>query len=342
VKPEDAAALVEQAVEVAREVTCPEEYESVWALLSQVALDGAVSLRLGTNLLGSADPVARATGCDLLGVASDLHEAVREDAATAMLSLAAVEDDDDARWSIARALGATQDRRAVPALVSLADHADPDVRFQVASALPLVSPGDPEGADILALLRLTRDPDPEVRNWATFGLGFLVEIDSLAVREALWERTGDTFREAREEGIRGLARRHDPRAVALLAELLDDEDGAHVHTFQAAAILGAPELLPYLENYDPEDIGVAEALSACDPAARDRLDELAAALLRALHRQLPSADVALYAHRFDTGLTLDVTISADTRSWSVEALLKQAGNDPEQAARLALAGATSD
>jgi HEAT repeat protein len=339
--PEGATALAEQAVEVARKVTCSEEYEPVWALLRQIAADGVTSLRLGTSLVDSSDPVARATGCDLLGLASGLDEAIREAAAGVLLSLAAAENDTDVQWSIARALGATGDQRAVPVLVALSDHADPDVRFQVAAALPRVWAGDPDGVDILAMIRLTGDPDPEVRNWATFGLGFLIDVDTVAVRAALWARTSDDFDEARAEGVRGLARRHDRRSVTLLAELLDDEGGAHVLTFLAAAVLCAPELLPHLQNYDPKDIGVADALSACDPVARDRRDELAVALLGAVHRQLPGADLGLYADWFEPGLTLDVRIGGETHSWSVESLLERAGGDPERAARLAIADTTS-
>lgn len=93
-----------------------------------------------------------------------------------------------------------------------------------------------------------------------------MNTDTEAVRAALWARTSDDYAEARAEGIRGLAQRRDRRVITMLAELLDDEDGAHVHTFHAAQVLGAPELLPHLLKYDPADYGVAEAIRACDPA----------------------------------------------------------------------------
>ncbi|MER7752133.1 HEAT repeat domain-containing protein [Kitasatospora sp. NPDC097643] len=340
--PNDAAAVLVQAVEVARTVTCPEEYQAVWALLEPLAADAALSLRLGTGLLGSADPAARATGCDLLGLASDRDESVRGDAASAMVSLAAGESDDDVQWSIARALGATQDERALPVLVSLSEHDDPDVRFQVASSLPSVVTPSPEDPGIPVLIRLTGDPDPDVRNWATFGLGFLVDVDTPAVRAALWERLGDDCRDAREEGIRGLARRHDERAVGPLAELLDDDEGADLHTFEAAAVLGARELLPHLENYDPQSPWVAEALTACDPVLRARQDEAAWELLGTVQQRLPEAKVSLCAPRFDAGLTLDLATAGDAFSWSVGALLERSGGDPGRAAALVVADATSD
>jgi hypothetical protein len=215
------------------------------------------------------------------------------------------------------------------------DLADSDVRLHIATTLPSEWSGGPDGADVATMIRLSEDPDPEVRNWATFGLGFLMDVDSEAIRAALWARTGDDSGEVRAEGIRGLARRHDRRAVPLLAELLDDEDGAHVLTFTAAAVLGSPELLPHVLNYDPADAGVAEALAACDPVTRGRRDEMAAVLPDSIARQLPGADVALFAECFEPGLTLKVSAGAETFHWSVEALLKRAGGDPEEAARLA-------
>jgi HEAT repeat protein len=140
--------LLRQAVLVVRDAACEQDYEPVWPLLSQVAQDGPAALRLGTALLQSGDPAERAVGCDLLGVTSDLHEAQREAAASALLAAGATERDGDVQWSIARALGATADPRAVPLLVRLTGHADPDVRFQVALSLPSVWSGDPAGAEV--------------------------------------------------------------------------------------------------------------------------------------------------------------------------------------------------
>lgn len=326
--------LIERAVQLARPAGDEEEYEAVRELLREVAADGPVALRLGRALLDAPDPVVRATGCDLLSNASELHESVHQDVATTVLAIAARESDDHVCRSIARALGAAQDRRAVPVLVALADHTDEVVRLQVAVSLPSVATGEADGADVRTLIRLARDQDEEVRNWATFGLGFQLEVDTREIRDALWERVGDEHRDAREEAIRGLARRHDPRAIALIAELLDEDD-AHVHTFYAAAILGAPELLPHLEAYEPDGHGVAEALAACDPAVRAQQDADAWALLLAVDERLPEARAALSADRFDTGLTLRVGAEGE---YSVEALLARAGGDPAQAAALVHSG----
>jgi HEAT repeat protein len=326
--------LVTRAVEVARTVTGPQEYEGVWQILHRAAADGPASLPAGIRLLGSSDPVARSVGCDLLGCASDLHESVRVDAASALLALASSETDVDVNWSIACALGRTADERAVPALVALAEHPDSDVRRQVAQALPSVATGYLEGAEIGALIRLTGDPDSEVRNWATFGLGSQTDVDTSAVRQALWARVGDDNGDAHEEAVFGLARRRDPRAASLLIELLDAEEGLHTWGFDAAACLRDPVLLPHLIDYDPTDRGVAIVLLECDPAARAERDEFAAALFDTLHDRIQTVEFTLFSTCTEPGLTLETTLSGRTHSWSVDALIETAGGDPERAADL--------
>ncbi|MFE2917661.1 HEAT repeat domain-containing protein [Kitasatospora indigofera] len=328
------SALVEQAARRAG----PGARTALRALLSDFAEDGGRALRLGTGLLGSADPLVRRAGCELLAEAAGRHESgVREAVTTAVLALAAGQDPDhQVQRAAVRALGAGQDARAVPVLLALAGHPDAEVRRAVAEALPTVSTDDP-GPVLPALIRLTGDADPEVRNWATFALGFQIDADSPEVRAALWSRTTDEDAAAREEGVRGLARRRDPRAVPLIAELLDDEAGAHVLTFRAAAILGAAELLPHLEHYDPADPGVADALAGCDPAARARDEAFAAALLDALHRRAPDSDAAVHAERFETGLTLTLTVAGEILHWSVEGLSGRSAGAPERAAVIVLA-----
>ncbi|MEU3565152.1 HEAT repeat domain-containing protein [Kitasatospora sp. NPDC006786] len=311
--------------------------------------DGRGAVARALDLLGSPRPVERALGCDLLGFASDAHEDVRAGAADALVALAARESEPEVLRSLARALDRTQDRRAVPVLVALAGHRDPEVRQRTAIALGGFDSGLPDGPDVRALIALARDPDPEVRNWATFSLGFQSGADTPAVRAALWERTRDAGPDVRAEGVRGLARRRDPRATAPLSELLADPDGAEVLTFRAAEILGAPELLPLLEDYDPDDHGVAEALAACDPARKARLDEAAWALVRALERLRPELSAAVWATRCEPGLTLGLgsgpdapgydapgagTPGPDAPGYDVGALLARAGHDPLRAAEL--------
>ncbi|MBB5783532.1 HEAT repeat domain-containing protein [Nonomuraea jabiensis] len=126
----------------------------------------------------SPDPAERKIGCDLLGKVAQAEESLREPVLLAVLEPAAAETDRAVHTSIARALGCTDDDRAVPELLRLAGHPDEDVRFYVAWSLPLD------------------------------------RADDDAVIEALWARVGDQDAEAREEAIAGLARRRDRRVAA--------------------------------------------------------------------------------------------------------------------------------
>ncbi|GAA1256953.1 hypothetical protein GCM10009665_54190 [Kitasatospora nipponensis] len=335
------AELVGQALAVARVADeadgWDEHGDEYHALLWRAAADEVGAPPLGLELLGSGDPVERAAGCELLGRASDQHEALRAGTATTLVALAEREREADVCGALARAIERTYDPRAVPVLIALAGHRDAEVREVVAGSFAGVLTGRPDGPDIHTLLALTRDTDPQVRNWATFTLGFQAEVDSPAIRAALWERTTDEFADAREEGIRGLARRHDPRAVPLLVELLDDPDGAVLLTFDAARIMGVPELLPALLAYDPDGTGVTAAVHACDPQRRGLLASRAWELLVELDRLRPDLGAAVSMNRFDPELSLDLTAAVGSPGYSVEALLARAGGSPLRAAELAAA-----
>jgi HEAT repeat protein len=96
-------------------------------------------------------------------------------------------------------------------------HASSDVRFAVAVALGNFA-NDPRCVD--TLLALMQDVDQDVRDWAAFGLGVQGDLDSEAIRDALWERMSDPNRNVREESLVGLGKRKDQRALpALIAEL---------------------------------------------------------------------------------------------------------------------------
>ena len=68
------------------------------------------------------------------------------------------------------------------------------------------------------------DDDPDVRDWATFGLGTQVATDSAEVRDALADRLADADEDVRREALVGLARRRDRRAVNTAMHVLADDD----------------------------------------------------------------------------------------------------------------------
>ncbi|WP_052433471.1 HEAT repeat domain-containing protein [Streptacidiphilus carbonis] len=331
------------AARVAQAAEAEHDWDAYRALAWEAAKEerGVTALRCGLELLESARLLEREVGCDLVGNAADQHAALRDEAVTALLALAEVETEVCVLLSLVRGLGQTQDPRAVHVLVRLSRHGDADLRRQVASDITFVNSGLPDGPDVQALIQLTQDQDPEVRNWAAFTLGFQLEQDTTAIRDALWKCTTDEYSEVREEGARGLARRHDPRAVPLIAELLDSDDGAHIFTFDAAEILGVPELLPSLDTYEPDSPGTDQATAACDPVRRARIEHDAWRVVEQLEKLHPDLGAALVSPRYESVHSIKVTHREMVdASYDAVSLLARAGGEPARAAELVVADLT--
>ncbi len=119
------------------------------------------------------------------------------------------------------ALGHLSVSGAVPVILRYQDHPDPQVRFGVAFALGSFGE-DPDAA--LALRRLFKDSDAEIRDWSVFGLGVLWDSDSAEIREDLLERLQDPDENVREEAAVGLAKRGERRLLPDLLKMLEDDE----------------------------------------------------------------------------------------------------------------------
>lgn len=339
----DVARQLAHAVDRARTARGDHDREAVWDLLYEVAHLPGPAVEVAATEITCADPLRRSIAADLLGVVADCHAPYASRATTVLLDAHRSEAHLGVHRSLARALG-HGDRRAIPILVGYATHPDTEIRLAAARSLPSAMYDAPDDAGVAALLRLSGDVDPEVRNWATFGFGWQLPVDSGEIRDALWARTADPYPEARQEGIRGLARRRDARVVPLVAALLMDDD-AHLSTFDAAAFLGDPALLPALAMYNPADQGVAEAMTECDPAARAVRDARAWELFETVGRRFPELPVALYCERYELGIFLDIApierpsgtpvpVAVAMGGCRVDELLARAGGDVDRAADL--------
>src|SRR5262249_3447152 len=143
----------------------------------------------------------------------------------------------------------------------LASHASDEVRHSLAYCLGRRD--EPIARETLIVL--SRDRDPEVRDWATFGLGSLSDVDSDDIRAALIARLEDSNPDVRGEALMGLALRRDSRTVhAILRELRrpDCTDFA----IEAAAELQSEQLVQHLQKLlqaSPQSQRVRAALDAC-------------------------------------------------------------------------------
>ena len=206
----------------------PDDSDERWAhvttlhyLNSDAALDAAV------ELCHSAEPIRRQLGVDILAqlgkYKSDDCDVVfdrphRDRVVGLLLRMLESEDEPAVLASIGYAFGHQDDPRGIEPLAALSDHPDEDVRYAVVWG---ISRHDVDLA-VETLIKLSSDTDSDVRDWATFGLGTMIDRDTPQVREALAGRLSDPDSDTRDEAIVGLATRGDPRALEPLLALLAD------------------------------------------------------------------------------------------------------------------------
>lgn len=170
----------------------------------------------------SKDTLRRARGIDVLAQLGKTVEHPANsfpDESYAIVSRLAQQENDP--WpliSAISALGHLDNSLAIPLIVRFATHINGDVRFQVACALGSF-PNDI--SSVKTLLLLTKDTEENVRDWATFGLGVLGDVDSEEIRDALIVRLGDSNEDVREEAMVGLSKRKDQRVLPSLMEALE-------------------------------------------------------------------------------------------------------------------------
>lgn len=215
---------------------CPQEREAGAQILNQLGIPQRAFPRESLALLGR-----------MLGTEAD----------TAVLA------------AVCFALGYLELPETVPLLVPFKGHPDAEVRFAVTHALAACE--EPEA--VAALIDLSEDSDSDVRDWATFGLGCQIDLDTPAVREALARRLEDADEDCRFEAMAGLARRKDSRAFAPVRAILADGDPSD-YVLEAAAALGDPRLLPELLrlSQDPdyrEHHRLREAIQRCRAGGAD-------------------------------------------------------------------------
>src|SRR5262245_53303755 len=160
-------------------------------------------LEVARGLCASDCPVERTLGVNVLGQLGIPTRAFPEETVALLLGVLEAETDEEVLAATCVAFGHTQDPRAVPKLARLRTHQSEDVRFAVAFGLG----GYTEPEAIETLIELSADPDDLVRDWATFGLACQIDVDTPAIREALYLRLTDPDETTRGEALVGLARR---------------------------------------------------------------------------------------------------------------------------------------
>ncbi|MGH9126965.1 MAG: HEAT repeat domain-containing protein [Acidimicrobiales bacterium] len=123
----------------------------------------------------------------------------------------------------------------------------------------------------MSSIQLSRDPGREIRDWATFGLGSILDLDSPAVRQALVDRLADEDIDTSCEALVGLAERHDERAFQITVELLTSKSVPRL-AVAAARALADHRLLRALEAlrgwWDVDVELLDHAIGACSLITR--------------------------------------------------------------------------
>ena len=208
-------------------------------------------------------------------------------------------DDPDALVAAVDALGDVWEPGSAAVLLDHVPLAHPDARVRLAlvRALPgggVVAGGALAERVVEALVTLTRDEEPRVRDWAAFGLA-QVGADTPAVRDALVFLLDDQDPDTRSEALLALASTGDDRARTALLTRLGSGTDLTLLELEAAVALADPALHPELLRLaddwagDDDDFTplLDAALARSRPGAADDARRAEAAVVEEVHRVVP-------------------------------------------------------
>lgn len=226
-------------------------------------------LEAAARLISSDDGRERRLGVDILAQGQVAQKPMRDRAIPLLLDLVARERDPTAVASLCHTFGHLHDPATIGAVRVWATHPDENIRFGVHGLT-----GYEDDRAIQTLIQLSADDDGGVRDWATFGLGTEIAMDTPAIRGALRARLDDPDGDTRMEALAGLARRCDPGVINALRVLLADTD-VDTLPLEAGLVLAAPAFHGALERlagaWEREEVlmnviaTMEEAICACQP-----------------------------------------------------------------------------
>ncbi len=248
-----------------------EDNETYWDLVWILRARGSdEEFEAASRLCESQNPKERSLGVDILGYLGIPERSYPKECGEILLNLCKSEENPNVLSSIGYAFGHLGDSRGVVPLVKLKSHRDADVRMGVVFGLLCQE----EELAIQALIDLSCDEDEDIRNWATFSLGYQIETNTQAIRDALFQRVileigeEDTIAEIRGEALLGLAIRKDERVInPLIAELSCGCVGRL--SVEAAKEIEDTRLYPVLielqQWWDVDSELLQEAITSCQP-----------------------------------------------------------------------------
>lgn len=164
-------------------------------------------------------------GCSILSQLGSPELPFGQQSFPLVVSVLIKTSDIDTLASAISALGWLGDLRGADFVLPYLNHEEWVVRYWVTQSLTSLAK---DARCIDGLIHMTTDPAVEVRDWATFGLGTMINADTPAIRAALVARLEDEDLTVRGEALVGLAIRQDRRVIEPL--LRDLEAGTYKHS----------------------------------------------------------------------------------------------------------------
>jgi len=255
-----------------------EEDDRFWEIIRFLHLNRQDAFEPCVKLCKDPSSQARRLGVDILSQLGLAEKEFDNEILELLLKMLKTETDDDVLYAI----GVANSHRNFPELIEplalLANHPNDMVRYGVIAGMA----GQLNDLAITTLIRLTEDEDTENRDWATFDLGSQIDLDTPAIRDALFARVSDTDVVVRGEALVGLARRRDERVVNALLHELEYEKGdelAPVQIVEAADEIRDARLYSALVKFR-EDINwehieyTKQDLDALIEALKSMIDEV--------------------------------------------------------------------
>ena len=163
---------------------------------------------------------------------------------TILRSMLTADEIADVLRAVLVAISHQNDIDAIPLVIGFSTHPDSEVRHGVVLALSIHN-GHEVPQAIETLIKLSNDFCEHVRDWATFALGTLIEIDTKKIRDALADRLSDPDFDTRGEALVGLAQRKDVRVIAAL-KLELESDCIGCLAIESAELIASKELYDLL------------------------------------------------------------------------------------------------
>jgi HEAT repeat protein len=242
---------------------CQSDEDSAWSAVTSLHWRGTFEvLKQAEQLTRSSSSRERRLGADILGQLGVPERSFPAECTEILSGMLCSDDEPEVLRSVLVAMSFHDCGPALPLIASFSGHSDASVRHATVLALA----AEESQFAVTHLITLSGDADDNVRDWATFALGTLFEMDTPGIRDALFQRIEDANDEVRGEALVGLACRKDSRVInALKTELATDCVGRLA--IEASEMIASPELSPHLVKlqswWDVDPCLLERAIVAC-------------------------------------------------------------------------------